>query len=562
MSETTTTTIVKSDGEVYDALVVGSGATGGTAAKQLTEAGLKVLVLEAGPPFKGGGAYGNQVTNVARQLFKQYVTRRQPVQRMHGGYWEVNPELFIDDVDNPYTTPKDKPYRWIRGRQVGGRSHTWGGVTLRFSDYEFKAAARDGYGEDWPLSHADLDPYYTLLEEHLGTHGSREGLPQLPDGAFREAAALSDGERVFKERVEKAFPDRKVIPSRGIQAARHPGKGEVFSRLSSQGSTLAAAEATGRLTVRANAVVSRVLTDPATGRATGVEFVDRETRELHAARARVVFLCASTLESLRILMLSKSAQHPDGLGASSGLLGRQLMDHIVGNAYFYMPEVPDDGKGRFPLLGSDSIVIPRYQNLGAGREGYIRGFGMWGGIQRLPFPPILQKRRGVAFGFLCAMGEALPHADNHMTLDAEVKDAWGLPVPHISCTWTENDLTLARAAQAAAEEMVRVAGGVVEPLNQLVRTPLVEGFMAEMQAEWTPTTPGLFVHEVGGARMGTDRKTSVTDPFCALWDAPNVYVSDGACWVSSGWQNPTLTEMAITARAAHHAAEALKRGDL
>ncbi|MGA9520769.1 MAG: GMC family oxidoreductase [Myxococcaceae bacterium] len=545
----------------YDAIVIGSGATGGTAAKQLCEAGAKTLVLEAGRHFKGGSEYGTQATNMVRALWDHFIENRQPIQKLHGGYWEVNPSLFVDDVQNPYTTPPDKPYRWIRGRQVGGRSLTWGGVTLRLSDHEFKGASRDGIGEDWPIGHDDLAPYYSMLENFFQVHGSREGLLQQPDGDFLPACELSPGERVLKAAVETKFPGRRVLPSRGIRAARHPAKGDKYSKLSSPGTTLAAAQATGNLTLQSDAICRRLLVDPNTGRATGVEYIDRELKQRHQVFGKTVFLCASTIESLRILMNSKSPTHPDGIGASSGVLGRYLMDHIVGNIYFYMPEVAEDGR-TWELLGSDSIVIPRFVNLGDGGEAYARGFGMWGGVHRLPFPAMLKKKGDVAFGFLCAMGEAIPHADNTVRLDEKVVDDWGIPVPHISSAWTPNDLAVARAARNAAVEMIEAAGGVVAPLNELVRTPVIEKFMGEMQKEWVVTTPGLFVHEVGGARMGATPKGSVVNPFCQVWDAPNVFVTDGACWVSSGWQNPTLTEMAITARACEFAVGELKRGNL
>ncbi|MBX7097228.1 MAG: GMC family oxidoreductase [Myxococcaceae bacterium] len=547
-----------SDAE-FDAIVVGSGATGGVAAWQLTAAGLKVLVLEAGPKLSVKQAYGNPVSNLARQLTQRWFTGAQKVQERHGGYWETNPRLYTDDAKNPYTTPEGQPYAWIRGRQVGGRSLTWGGVMLRFSDYEFQAAKRDGYEVDWPLTTKDLDPYYAKVEAFFGVHGSKEGLEQLPDGEFLEACALSPAEEKLKATVESKF-GRRVIPSRGIRGRRQPEKDGAFSKLSSPGSTLTAAHATGKLTLRSDAMVVRLEIDEATGKATGVEFLDTRTKELHREKAPLVFLCASTIETLRILMSTRTAAHPEGLGSSSGVLGRYLMDHVVSNTYFTMPGFPESDE--YELLGSDAILIPRYRNVGQDKAPFLRGFGLWGGVARLKFPGPLVKVKGMPFGFLAAMAETLPHRDNHVRLDETVKDAWGLPVPHIACKWTDNDVAIAKAMRADCEEMVAASGGVVTPLTELVRTPFISGFMKKMEDEWLLTVPGLFVHEVGGARMGTDRKSSVTNPYGQLWDAPNVFVTDGACWVSSGWANPTHTEMAITARACERAVAEAKRRNL
>ncbi len=547
--------------QIWDVIVVGSGATGGVAAWLLTEAGLNVLVLEAGKPVRAKD-HGSFLSNAPRAFYRHLVSHRQEVQKSHPTYWATNPDFFVDDVDNPYTTTEGKPFRWIRGRQVGGRTLTWDAVTPRLSDFELKAASRDGLGPNWPLCHADLAPHYAALERFLGVHGSREGLEQLPDGDFVAAGSMTPGELALKERIESKFDGRKVIISRGIRANRSPKKGDAHSLISSTATTLAAAEKTGRLTLRSNAIVQRILTEPDGSRATGVEIIDTISKKTEEVHARILFLCASTIESLRILMNSRGRAHPEGIGASSGVLGHYLMDHSASNIYFHMPDVPDDG-AQYAFSGSDSILIPRWQNLGDKRESYSsRGFGVWGGIQRLPVPGFLRKDRSAVFGFLSARSETMPHFGNHVELHPTQCDAWGIPVAHIDCEWKEHDLKLANSARCETEAMLEAAGAKVVTVTDLFHTPFVTGHIKSMQKEWALSTPGIFVHEVGGARMGEDPKSSVVDSFARCWDVRNVFVTDGACWPTSGWQNPTLTEMAITSRACAHAIRELKQLNL
>lgn len=547
--------------EPWDAIIVGSGANGGVAAWRLTQAGLRVLVVEAGHAVDASDGYGSFVENSSRALYRHLVTHTQQVQKRHPTYWATNPDFFVDDIENPYTTPAGKPFRWIRGRRVGGRTLTWDAVTPRFSDFEFKAASQDGIGIDWPICHADLADHYSDLERLLEIYGTRDQLEQLPDGEFAGAMDMTPGERVFKERVEARYADRRVIISRGINAGRFPANGEPHSRITSTATTLRAAAATGRLTIRTNAVVSRVLVQPDGTRATGVEIVDADTKQAEEIPARMVFLCASTLESVRLLLNSRGREHPKGIGGSSGALGRYIMDHSAGNIYFSLPDVKDTGQ-TYDFSGCSSIMIPRYQNLGAEQESYHRGFGIWGGIQRIPVPAFLRRQRSVAFGFLCARSEVLPNADNRIELHPKKVDAWGIPIAHITCEWKPEDLALAAAARAATAEMVTEAGGVIASVPDLFYTPLVTGFIRKAQKEWNLSTPGMFVHEVGGARMGDDPRTSVVNSYCSCWDVRNLFVTDGACWPTSGWQNPTLTQMAITSRACMQAVEDSKKGAL
>ena len=561
--------------KVYDAIVVGSGATGGWAAKRLTEKGMHVLVLEAGRQIDPAKDY-HMLTQPYELKYRglapgSVYAPRQPIQsRCYAGN-EYSRHLFVDDFDNPYSTPEDKPFWWIRGRQVGGRSLTWGRQSYRFSDYDFKAAERDGHGEPWPISYKDLEPYYNLVEDFVGISGSTENLPQLPDSKFLPPMNMSCGELLLKKAVEKNWKDRKVIIGRAaILTQAHQGRAachycghcdrgcDTHSYFSSVGSTLPAAAKTGRMTLRPNAVVRELIIDSNTGTAAGVRVVNQITKRDSEEYAKVIVLCASTLESTRILLNSKSRQYPGGLGATSGALGHYLMDHMFqisaagvvptlrGAAYDY-----SDGR-------ANGIYIPRFRNLTDKHPDFIRGYGMQGRAVmgysfshaklQPGFGPALKKfvrenPSEVTFG-LGAWCEMLPRLENRVSIDEGKTDAWGVPTLRIECAHSDNERAMGRDALNAIREMVDAAG------------------YETLYTSDTPAPPGFCIHEVGTARMGSNPKRSVLNAWNQMWEVKNVFVTDGACFASQGCQNPTLTMMAITVRACDHIVAEAKRGNL
>jgi choline dehydrogenase-like flavoprotein len=538
-----------------DALVVGSGATGGVAAMVLAEAGLRVLVLEAGPSLTARQARGGEPANMVRRL-AHLASGRHRVQVHHPGYWKQNPDLFIDERRNPYSTPPEQPFLWTRGRQLGGKSLTWGGITLRLSDFEFKAGERDGHGPSWPIGEEDLAPYYTRLERLLGVHGHSDGLPQLPDGHFLDPLPLTPGER----RLQRAAAEQLGLPlihSRGFGLHRGPG----WSRSASPGSTLARALATGRTVVRTGAVVSHVVMEADGARARGVVVVDSASGARQQLDAPLVVLCASTIETLRILLHSSETGTGGGLVDPSGSLGRFLMDHISTSRFFSIPGVEPPPQPA-ELSGAGSCFLPNTVNLEGEREaGFRRGYGLWAAVQRFDPPGLLQRRRGEAVGFLIGHGEVLPQSTNQVTLNPHQVDAWGLPTPHISLAWGSNETAMVAHMQQRMEAVVAAAGGCVRPIEELFVLPLLEPWIrGSFATRSTAPPPGYYIHELGGARMAAREEDGVLNAFNQCWRAPNLLVTDGACWPSAGWQSPTLTEMAITWRACEAAVARLRRG--
>jgi choline dehydrogenase-like flavoprotein len=557
----------------YDAIVVGSGITGGWAAKELAEAGLKVLVLEAGRTIDPGEDYVEHVP-AWQQHFRGYGDRRtlerdQPIQKACYACDEWSSKFFVNDRENPYTFDDDKPFHWIRGRQVGGRSITWGRQVYRWSDLDFEANARDGHGVDWPIRYADIAPWYSHVERFIGVSGQHEGLAQLPDGEFLPPMAMRCAERHVADALQRAWGrDRVMTIGRcavltealhGRDACHYCGPCErgcvTHSYFNSIGATLPAAAATGNMTLRPHSVVHSVMHDASSGRATGVRVIDGLTMEALEFRARIVFLCASALESARLLLNSTTPAFPGGLGSSSGELGHNLMDHIfMAGARGTIPGFEHETSyGSRP----NGIYVARFRNVMDRHPDFIRGYGMQGGAGRsgwgrggglagygADFKRQLTDELGPWSLGIGGWGECLPRHDNFVALDPEVKDKWGIPVLRVQCTWGPNELALVEDMQVAAAEMLEAAGA------------------KDIRTYNDKSTPGLCIHEMGTARMGRDQTTSVLNGWNQVWDAPNVFVTDGACMASSACQNPSLTYMALTARAAHHAVDLLKRNEL
>jgi glucoside 3-dehydrogenase (cytochrome c) catalytic subunit len=562
---------------IYDVIVVGSGATGGWAAKELTEKGLRVLMLEAGRKLNPAEdfkmlafPYDLKYRNLIPQA--ELLKKRQPIQSKCYACSEYASHFFVDDEDNPYTTAPGKSFDWIRGRQVGGRTLTWGRQSYRFSDYEFKAASRDGFGVDWPISHAELAPYYERVERFVGISGGAENLPQLPDSVFLPPMSMTCGERLLKNAVESRWKDRRVIMGRVAMLTRpHNGRAachycghcergcDTYSYFNTPGSTLPAAMKTGKLTLRPDAVCSHVIVDSNTGKAKGVAFIDRVTKKAYEVYGRVVMLCASTIESSRLLLNSATRQYPNGLANnSSGVLGHYLMDHTysvsVGGIVPAVAKYPyDHGDGR-----NNGIYIPKFRNVFDKHPKFIRGYGVQSNAVKGMLPTHMRNTPG--FGselkrlmretpdaptfWMGAFGEMLPRAENRVTINKDRKDAWGIPVAHIECAHSDNEREMAKDQIETMKEMVAAAGWEIQYANQNL------------------ANPGLCIHEVGTARMGDDPKTSVLNKFNQSWDVKNLFVTDGSCFVSQGCQNPTLTMMALTVRACDYIAEELRRDNM
>lgn len=569
---------IKESAERFDAIVVGSGITGGWAAKELTERGLKTLMVERGRPVEHGVDYVGEnrdpwtmpnrgmvdATEAAEQFFNQ---------RLCYAFDEHTKQFFNNDRDMPYSTPEGRPFSWIRGNQLGGKSLMWARQSYRWSDLDFEANLKDGHGVDWPIRYADLAPWYSHVERHVGISGGSEGLAVLPDGEFLPAFDFNAVELALKQKFDARFAPAKMIMGRTANlrtpsdAHLAQGRGQCQARhqcqrgcsfgayFSTQSSTLPAAVKTGRLRIATDAIVHSVLYDPATNRATGVRVIDARTMVTREYHARVVVLCASTLASTAILLNSTSAAFPTGLANSSGALGHYLTDHLFGaGAHGRVEGFEDDYyQGRRPT----APYIPRFRNVLEQHPRFLRGYALSGGAGRAGWQSAASKpgfgkdfkamlRKPGAWHFsLGGQGEMLPRYENMVSLHPTRKDKWGMPLLHIDCSYSDNDRRMLEDIADTAATILEELG--VKDVKKHVRT----------LDEWPP---GLAIHEMGTARMGRDPKTSVLNGWNQAHDVPNLFVTDGAAMASGAWQNPSLTFMALTARACAHVAEELKAG--
>ncbi len=522
----------------WDAIVVGSGACGGVAALTLAEGGARVLLIDAGPDLTPQAALGSEPANSMRRL-AGLSSGSHRLQAQHPGYWKANPRLYADERLHPYSHPPDRPFLWTRGLQVGGRSLTWGGITLRLSDEDFAGIEAPDGVTAWPIGAADLEGDYAALERMLRVHGRRDGLPQLPDGDTQEPLPLTAAEQRFAAALRDQLA-LQVIPSRGF-GPHQPERDGPWPRSSSRGSTLPQAMATGRVQMLSGLLLEQLVLENGSERAKGAVVVDQANGNRRTIGADLVVLCASTIQTLAILLRSRE----QGLKDPSERLGTRLMDHVSTSQFFCMSEPSESPQP--PLTGAGSFFLPFGRHLeGANFHG---GYGLWGGIGRFDPPALLRRRPGTVTGFLIGHGEVIPQASNRVSLSGAV-DRWGVAVPHIDCSWSANETDMVAHMQSQMQRCIKAAGGEALPLKDLFRLPLIEPLLQGAVAlSDGASPPGYYIHEVGGAAMGADPSLGVVDPFNRLWAAPNVLVVDGACWPTSAWQSPTLTMMAISRRA-------------
>ena len=534
----------------FDAIVVGSGATGGIAALTLAEQGVKVLLIEAGPQIKRHEASNYEPTSTFKRL-SGVLTKKHANQCQHPGYWKNNPDLYSNELKHPYDYPQNKPFLWTQGKQYGGRSLTWGGITLRLSQEDFHPAKKDGFGPNWPISYDELSPHYDFIENFCGIYGRKDDIKEVPNGKYIGEIPLTENENVFGSKVKSKLK-YPFIQSRGFDR-NSSVKDDKWPKSSSVGSTLKKALDTGNVQIISNHLVESFEINKITELASKLTIINLETGRKEVLNCDLILLCASTISTLRILLNSEYKSNSSGFKDTSGKLGKYLMDHISICRFFSVPKAKNSEKlsHNYPVLsGAGSFFIPFGTNLPTTENiNFHRGYGIWGAIDRLGIPKFLQKDLNRSIGFLIAHGEVLPRENNSVSLSKKT-DEWGIPIPHIEFEWSENELNMAKHMVKTIQKSIEAADGEINNIDELINIPFGSIFTKNLIAlSESPPPPGYYIHEVGGAPMGIDEENSVVDKFNRLWRCKNVLVLDGACWPTSSWQSPTLTMMALSRRA-------------
>lgn len=559
--------------QTFDAIVIGSGISGGWAAKELCDLGLKTLVLERGRNIEHNKDYPTALRHPwefpHRGRLPLAVTAENPVISKCYAFDETAQHFFVKDKEHPYI--QEKPFDWIRGYQVGGKSLMWARETQRWSNYEFEAPLRDGFAVDWPIRYGDLAPWYAHVERFAGISGNRDGIPHLPDGEFLPPWEFNCVEDAMRQKVNKHYKDRQMLMGRSANLTQareihlQQGRGQCQARnicqrgcpfggyFSSNASTLPWAQRTGNLTLRPHSVVHSIIYDEEKGRATGVRVIDAETKQAIEFFARIIFVNAACLNSNLILLNSTSRRFPNGLGNDHGILGRYMAFQNYRGSLSASIEGPDDRYyfGRRPV----SPLMPSFRNVYNQQTDFLRGYLVFWGAYRGTGDPSPTEGIGAAYKeamaepggwgvYMSMQGEVIPTYDKHVRLSPDKVDPWGIPQLVTSIGYDENDEKMLKDFLDQGAEILSVAG------------------CKDIVPHDSGQAPGLDIHEMGGVRMGRDPKTSMLNGNNQLHACPNVFVTDGACMTTTGNQNPSLTFMAMTARAANFAAGAMKRGDL
>ncbi len=536
----------------YEVIIIGSGATGGMAALTMAKAGVRVLVVERGPELEVKQANGTEACNMIRRLIGLSTGKYQN-QPQHPGFWKSNPLLYATKKINPYTHPEKAPFIWTQGNQVGGRSLTWGGITLRFSNEDFEASKGKDYDLEWPITYRDLESHYSEIENFLKIYGNKDDLKQLPNGEFIGNIPFTESEARFASKIKEKL-NLPFIHSRGFD---HYQDKKEWPKYSSLGSTLKEAHRLGKVEILSNHIAEKIILKKDRKSAKSIILVNQKNGERRELESKLIILCSSTIQTIRILLSSEESNNSNGLIDPSCSLGCNLMDHISTCRFFTVPTHKNltkysNKKNQHVLSGAGSFFIPIGRKRSQ-KNNFVGGYGIWGGIDRFEPPDVFKQYKDTKTGFLIGHGEVLPNKKNTVSLSKN-RDQYDISIPHISMVWRENERRMETEMNRMIELIINTGDGTIIPANKILKIPFSKEILNKSVAtKHEAPPPGYYIHEVGGAPMGNDREKSVLDNWNRLWECNNVLVVDGACWPTSSWQSPTLTMMAITKRACEKA---------